>query len=350
VSTYDEALTILFDNVHDICLLDFRLGARDGLEILEETKLHFLQTPVIFLTGQGEYDVDIKAMQAGAADYLVKEMLSASSIERSIRYALDRAKSRQALQKAYDEMELRVRQRTAELAAVNKELRNASEKIKLFAYSVSHDLKSPAVSLYGLAKRLHAHYGDLLDEKGSAYCTHIMNAAEHIASLVEKINIFVYTKESPLKIQEVDLHEVISLVRDEFSDHLTLHKIEWHQPGRSQVLKADRLSLVRVLRNLVDNALKYGGDDLSSISIGLRETEQHYIITVTDDGIGIGERDTEDIFRLFSRGEPHTEIDGAGMGLAIVKEIAERHRGHVWVEGGLEKGFRISVSTSKSLS
>jgi len=349
VSTYDEALKILYRDDHDICLLDFRLGAHNGLEILEQTNLRPLQIPIVFLTGQGEYEVDIKAMKAGADDYLVKEKLNASSIERSIRYAIERAKARQALKKAHDEMELRVQQRTAELAAVNEELRKTSQKIKLFAYSVTHDLKSPAVSLYGLAKRLHDNYNHLLEEKGKAYCTHIISASQQIVSLVEKINIFVSTKEAPLNIQALDLQEIISLVREEFSDHLTIRKINWCEPETVSVLKADRLSLVRVLRNLVDNALKYGGDDLSQISIGFRETGRYHIVTVTDDGIGIEEGDSQDIFRFFSRRQSNFEIDGAGMGLAIVKEIAERHQGEVWVETGMERGFSVSVSISKFL-
>jgi signal transduction histidine kinase len=103
------------------------------------------------------------------------------------------------------------------------------------------------------------------------------------------------------------------------------------------------------LRNLVDNALKYGGDNLTRISIRLRETGQHHIITVTDDGIGIAVGNSQDIFQVFSKGEPNAAIDGSGLGLAIVKEIAERHQGEVWVEGAAEKGFSIAVSISKAL-
>ena len=75
-------------NQHDVCLLDYRLGARNGIELLTEALNRGCQAPIILLTGLGEHQVDVQAMKAGAADYLVKAGLRADSLERSIRYAL----------------------------------------------------------------------------------------------------------------------------------------------------------------------------------------------------------------------------------------------------------------------
>ena len=96
-SACSEGIEILIQQEHDICLLDYRLGTHDGFEILKEASLRGMDTPIIFLTGQGEYEVDVRAMKAGAADYLVKDTLTASLLERSIRYTLDRMSVARAL-------------------------------------------------------------------------------------------------------------------------------------------------------------------------------------------------------------------------------------------------------------
>ena len=205
VTDYHEAIAALKSDGYDLCLLDYRLGAYTGFDLLNQIRSHHWDTPVIFLTGQGTYDIDIQAMRSGASDYLVKDHLTTSLLERSIRYAIEREKSRKALKRANEDLELRVQKKTANLAEANAELQRESEKVKLFSYSVSHDLKNPAISLYGLTKRLLENYGEVLDEKGQTYCRHIMQSAQQIATLTERINIFIASKEAPVKIEEVDL-------------------------------------------------------------------------------------------------------------------------------------------------
>ncbi len=90
---YDEGLSTLTESHYDICLVDYRLGARDGLQLLREAYANGVETPMILLTGQGDHDVDVEAMMAGAADYLVKGQIDAQLLERSIRYARERRRA-----------------------------------------------------------------------------------------------------------------------------------------------------------------------------------------------------------------------------------------------------------------
>src|SRR4028119_454838 len=90
VTDYDHALEMIERKEHDVCLLDYRLGERSGLELLREALERGCQGPIILLTGQGDREVDLEAMQAGAADYLVKGQIDAPLLERSIRYAFTR--------------------------------------------------------------------------------------------------------------------------------------------------------------------------------------------------------------------------------------------------------------------
>jgi PAS domain S-box-containing protein len=236
-----------------------------------------------------------------------------------------------------------------ERVRMEEALQKSSEKIKLFAYSVSHDLKGPSVGIYGLTKLLHKHYGDILDEKGKNYCDDILEASEEIAALVDKINVYISTKEAPPTIERVKLKDILLMVRDEFSPRLNIRQIKWLEPAYIPEIKADRLSILRVLRNLVDNALKYGGDDLSEISIGYEESDEFHILSVRDNGIGIRKKDFKKIFGAFQRTQTSRGIQGTGLGLAIVHEIAEQHSGEVWVEPGPEKGISFYLSISKDL-
>jgi PAS domain S-box-containing protein len=225
----------------------------------------------------------------------------------------------------------------------------SSNKIKMFAYSVSHDLKNPAIAIYGLAKRLNRYAGDRLDERGRSYCDQILKASEHIASLVEKINLYIKTKEVPLSIEKVRLKEIVDTVKEEFAPQLTGRQIRWLEPERIPEFHADRTCMVRVLRNLVDNALKYGGHDLSEIKISYQESEDSHILSVEDDGIGLKDEDAKTLFGPFKRKRMAGKVEGSGLGLAIVKEIAEQHKGRVWLEPDIKKGVAFHISISKNL-
>ncbi len=228
-------------------------------------------------------------------------------------------------------------------------LLKSSNKIKMFAYSVSHDLKNPAIAIHGLAKRLNRYSKDKLDERGRTYCDQILKAAEHIASLVEKINLYIRAKEVPLSIEKVKLKDIVNTVKEEFAPQLVGRQIRWLEPERIPEVNADRTSMVRVFTNLVDNALKYGGHDLSEIRISYQESEDSHILSVEDDGIGLKDEDAKMLFGPFKRKRMAGQVEGSGLGLAIVKEIAEQHKGRVWLDPAIKKGAAFHISISKHL-
>ena len=148
------------------------------------------------------------------------------------------------MNKYRDHLEELVKERTTELAMANEQLtseveerkraeealQNSAQQLKLFAYSVAHDLKSPAIGLHGLTQRLHRQYEHLLDEKGRIYCNQILKLSEHVAALVEQVNVYIATKETPLFIEHLELKNMLRILRDEFSARLSIRQIEWLQP------------------------------------------------------------------------------------------------------------------------
>ncbi|MFP5212159.1 MAG: sensor histidine kinase, partial [Acidobacteriota bacterium] len=229
---------------------------------------------------------------------------------------------------------------------LEEELRRKAEKIKLFAYSVSHDLKSPVIGINGLTRLLHKQYRDQLDERGQRYCDQILKASEQVVALVEEINLYIRTKETPLRFEVLTPGAVLEMMRDEFGALLAVRKIQWIEPVGVPEVKADRMALTRVFRNLVDNALKYGGERLSEIRIDYRGEGDFHVFSVMDDGVGIAVEDCEKIFDLFQRNDTSRGVEGSGLGLAIVKEIARKHGGSVWAEPRDTGGavFRFSIS------
>jgi len=233
---------------------------------------------------------------------------------------------------------------------IRKELRNLEEKketIKFFAYSVSHDLKCPAVGLEGLAERLKNKHAESLGEKGKELCNQILKTSKHILALSNKINAYIATKESPLQIERVRLKEVTEIVRNEFASPLEERSIRWSEPSEEVDIEADRTALIRFFQNCVDNSLKYGGDRMTEIRLGHVEGRHAHILSVHDDGVGMRQEDGDLAFELFERRETSNGVDGSGLGLAIVKELANRHGGRVWVKTDAEKGVTFFLSIPK---
>lgn len=120
-ASYDEAIKLCTTGRYDIHLVDYHLGSHNGLDLMQAAQQHGCTAPFILLTGQGSYELDLAAMQQGAADYLLKDQINEYLLERSIRYSLER-------KQAQDELEMRVQERTQELAQANQELQKQVER------------------------------------------------------------------------------------------------------------------------------------------------------------------------------------------------------------------------------
>lgn len=340
----EKAIEVMERAPVDLIVTDLMMQGLDGFQVLKYSKEIAPGRSVIILTGQGDIRSAINALRLGAADYLLKPC----DVDELL-FRIDRCLEKQNL---VEELQVQKQILLAEVEArkqAEKALQESSEKIKLFAYSVAHDLKNPAIVVSGLTRRLQKiHNGDA-DEKNKKLCDQIVKSSEQIAALVDTINSYIATKERPLSIENVNPEEIIRMIQEEFAPQFKKRRICWVEPEGIPTVRADRLSLARVFRNLVDNALKYGGDKLSEIEVDYRESADFHIFSVRDDGVGLKEKSDSGIFTHFSRRETGRNIEGTGLGLSIVKEIAELHHGAAWMDPVAEKGAAFCISLSKNL-
>ena len=232
---------------------------------------------------------------------------------------------------------------------LENELEGLGERVKFLIYSIFHDLKNPIISIHGLASLLQRQYGAALDNRGNKYCGQILKAAEQAEALIDGINAYLTIRKTRLEFEEYSLREIVQSVREEFDGVLTVRQITWVESDVMPILRADRISILRMLGNLVDNALKYGGPDLGVVKVEYRDTKGFHVISVSDDGVGIPIEECTRIFGLFQREASARGIEGTGLGLAIVKEIAAAHGGKVLAIPGRKKGVTFRCFLSKAL-
>jgi PAS domain S-box-containing protein len=258
----------------------------------------------------------------------------------------DRKQAEQKIRKLNEELEQRVVERTARLAAANAEL-------EAFSYSVSHDLRAPVRHIDGFAELLRKHAESVVDEKGRHYIKTIGDSAKRMGQLIDELLVFSRMGRAELHLVELDHDALVADVIREGG----LKKnaaIDWCIAPLPRV-QADPILLRQVWFNLIDNAVKYSGKSPSPrIEIGCRPDpstgEQEFF--VRDNGAGFDMQYAGKLFGVFQRLHSMAEFEGTGIGLANVRRIVQRHGGRTWAEGRVGEGavFYFSLPAIKPAS
>ncbi len=291
------------------------------------------------------------------------------------RYLAEREQAELALRQARDELEVRVKERTAELEQAN-------EEIKQFAYIVSHDLRAPLVNLKGFAAELGYSLDEIrstidgvkphLDENAQktlewALEEDVPEALSFIESSVDRMDSFINSVlklsrlgRRELQPEPLDMVQLVEVILDSLS-----HQIEKHQiqitVGDLPTVVADRTSMEQIVGNLVSNAIKYRKPDqpgevaitaehvapsgaAGDGQIGVQEVVFH----VQDNGRGIAAEDHHKVFAPFRRAG-RQDVPGEGMGLAYVQTLVRRLGGRIWFESELGAGttFHFTIATAE---
>ncbi len=336
-----EALQILSEQPIDLVLLDVMMPKMSGYEVCRRLRLqHALaRLPVLFLTAKSQASDRVVGLSAGANDYLTKpvargELLArvATHLElRSINRELSELVHERTVQIEERERLLRERERLIlQLEARNDELAR-------FNYTVSHDLKNPLTTIrnyIGILSR-DAHAGN--QERVQQDLRRIDAAACQLTQSLDELYEFSRVGQQQNPHQNIPFVELVEEVRSQLVGAITERGVNLVIVPKLPIVRGDRPRLLEVVRHLLDNAIRYMGDQLEPrIEIGVRTDRSKMgsttgVFFVRDNGRGINRRYRQKVFELFERLDPEGS-EGTGIGLALVKRIVELHAGRIWVE------------------
>lgn len=258
-----------------------------------------------------------------------------------ITVAVIRKQTEDRTRRLTEELEERVRARTAQLEAANQELES-------FSYSVSHDLRAPLRAIDGFTHALLEEYAEQMDETGKHYMQRVRNATLRMGQLIDALLSLSRVARSELKLQQVDLTELARSVAAELQRSDPDRKVQFDfEPDLT--VDGDSTLLRVVMENLLGNAWKFtAGRADARIELGAMEVEGQAAFYVRDNGAGFGMQFVDKIFDAFQRLHSANEFPGSGVGLASVRRAIHRHGGRVWAEGEVDRGATFYVSLPPS--
>lgn len=232
------------------------------------------------------------------------------------------------------------------------ELKVKNQELQQFTYTVSHDLKSPLITIKGFLGILKEDIGNGLKEEINKDLLQISKATDKMGELLTGILHVSKTQQTSLNLISVDSLKLIKEAISLLEGQMLYKDIQINLEGDFPILYIDKTKMFEVFQNLIDNAIKYMGSQGSpKIDIGYRKYDNEHLFHIRDNGVGIEERYKEKVFELFDRLD--NTIDGTGIGLTIVRRIINQHNGRIWIESsGKDQGatFFFTLPITKSIA
>ncbi|MFK7948874.1 MAG: ATP-binding protein [Saprospiraceae bacterium] len=262
-------------------------------------------------------------------------------------------RSSQQKKKHNEELKTTVAERTADLQKANQDLAKSNEdleqanyELRTFNYIASHDIKEPIRVIGGYASLIFKRLPNDLKENLGEYFDTIKRSTTQLYTLVEDFAYYsTLSKDEIVKTEPVDLNQLTYNVINSLQESILKYKGEV-LIDNLPTINSSNTFLFTALKNLIENGLKYNKSEKPTVEVNYQETENHYQITVSDNGIGIDEEYQEQIFEMFKRLHNRGAYDGSGIGLAIVKLSVEKLGGTVNLESEEGKGSRFIIQLS----
>ncbi len=247
-----------------------------------------------------------------------------------------------ALERAYSRQDLLVERRTSQLAASNKHLEE-------FAYITSHDLQEPLRTVSSYLGLFSKRYEDSLNEDGRELLSFAIDASKHLKLQIRDLLEYSRVAHTKRKMGVVEMRTIVDEVLSNLETRITKCGARVEVSPELPAVLGDRFQLIRLVQNLVSNALKYRSPDRPPrVRIGVRLDGRFWEVSVADNGIGIEEEYRERIFAIFQRLHAQGTYEGSGIGLAICQRVVECHGGTIRVESA-EGGGSIFTFTVRAM-
>ena len=315
----------------DAILLDLDLGPTRGLNTLSRMQAKQPHIPVVVLTGRDDVLTGVRAVQAGAQDYLIKGRAAGDQIWRALCYAVERHRAEQTIRMLNETLEHRVDLRTRELMLANEEM-------LAFVRSCAHDLRGPLRTVEGLVSVVIDEYGPAVGADGLDLLERTRRAVVRQDAILTALTRFARTASTQIDIHEIDLVPIVRAIVDDLRRRSPHRKVNLVLPERLTVM-ADAGIIQVALENLLSNAWKFTSrKPQAEIVLGSVPDTTPTVYFVRDDGVGFDPQFTEKLFKPFQRLHDERLFPGTGLGLSTVQRVVRLHGGDVWVESAENGG------------
>jgi signal transduction histidine kinase len=340
-----EALSLLAKGGVDIVLLDMGLPDGHGLDTVRRARAVAPEVPLIVLTGLDDEALAAEAMKEGAQDYLIKGEIENRALPRALRHSIERHR----MQLATDLIHAEVQARTDELKKVNGQLRaeiiarDAAERelrtnnqhlarsnrdLEDFAYVASHDLKTPLIGINRAAECLEEDLRDSLSDESRKMLGLMRNRIKRMDILLDDLLTYSRAGRADTAIGETDVAVIFESILEVLCPpgHIMVRA-----EGKLPVIVTAKAQLEQVLRNLINNAIKHHDKQNGEVIVSGRRVGDVVEFSVRDNGPGIAPEFHDKIFQLFQTLKRPDEVEGSGVGLAVVKKLVEQQNNRITV-------------------
>ena len=329
--SFDRALELINERQHDVFMIDYRLGAHTGLELLKLAEAEQRSEPFILLTGVDDREVEWRSMRLAAADYLIKSTINSEVLSRALYYALQRKQIE--------------KQRLQHLVELN---RSKDEFISI----ASHQLRTPATAVKQyLGMLLEGFVGELEAKQQAMLKKAYENNERQLRIVSDLLKVAqVDAGQIMLRKESVDLHSLLEDVIRDLGGVLNSRQqtVVFYPATEVPEVNIDLGSIRMVFENLIDNASKYS-EEGTQINVSVRHDDTVATVAISDEGVGIIEADRRRLFEKFSRldNSLSTKVGGTGLGLYWAKKIVNLHNGSLIYAPNVPKGSIFSVGLPK---
>lgn len=372
--SYEEGLKSIAEKNHDVYLIDYRLGAKTGLDLVKRAIEIGCEAPLIILTGENNFEIDNQAMNAGAADYIVKAAISGQMLESSIRYAIANTNHKKEMQELNAALEKRVKSRTISLEETLSQLKksqielieaknnaeiaaNTAEQCSRsktdFLSCMSHEIRTPLNAIIGFTDVV---FDTNLTKKQKEYLNAIKTSGNLLMVLINDILDLAKVEAGKMTFEYApfNLSNSISEILQLFETKIKEAQLQLtfkFDPNIPEFLIGDSVRLNQIILNLVSNAIKFTKKGSINIAIQMLNEDNGNVtleFSVTDTGIGIPKKNLSTIFDKFQQATNETSnvYGGTGLGLTIAKQLVELQGGTISVKSKVDKGSTFSFILS----
>jgi two-component system sensor histidine kinase/response regulator len=328
-----ERVTRLSDGVErlrqggiDAALVDLSLPDSSGLDTIEAMLTAAPAVPMVVVTGLDDEQLAIDLLQHGAQDYLLKQDIEPKLLARTIRYAIERSRT-----KALESLNRQLEEAQSSLTQAVGELRQTNEDLAQFTYFASHDLQEPVRKINYFAAQLQEDLGDGLNDEARTDFHYLLDAARRMQALIRSLLMLCKAGHAEMERGPVDLERCANDALECLSEKIeATNAMVVRDP--LPVVEGDATLLTHLYQNLIGNALKFSKVEPPTIALTAERHDDHCVLGVRDNGIGIEPKFAQTIFAPFRRLHRRDQYEGAGIGLAICKKVVDRHGGRIWVE------------------